>query len=77
MEKWEYLTVVVYDLDWAATNGQSGTFQDYIEADNSAANQLEDNSRLLNQLGGDGWELTGVAGSESYNTYKLFFKRKK
>ena len=77
MDKWEYLTVIVSDLDWAATNGQSGTFQGYIKTDNYTSNQLEDNSGLLNQLGDDGWELTGAVGSESYSGYKMFFKRPK
>ena len=70
MEKWEYFQVNVSSNHWKKSDGEAGSidisvrnWRDYFSTD------------LCNDLGKDGWELTGVA-SENSNTYKLFFKRR-
>ena len=37
----------------------------------------EDRETLLRQLGNEGWELAGVAGSDDHHNYTLYFKRPK
>jgi hypothetical protein len=77
MDKWEYLTVQITLGDWHDSTGRQGknnVLSDFISGN---ADKVYDPTELLNNLGEDGWEMVGVASTDSSQRYKLFFKRRK
>jgi hypothetical protein len=68
--KWEYLEVIVSHRKWEDSMGRSGNLA-------TVPSGLSHCAALLNQLGDQGWELTGIAGSESTSYYRAFLKRPK
>jgi hypothetical protein len=70
MQRWEYLTIGVWDEKWSDNLGRSG-----VLPRREAPLYWNDPAGLLNEVGEQGWELTGVAGSEGTNGYWLFLKR--
>jgi hypothetical protein len=77
MEKWEYLTVQVTLGDWYDSTGRKG--KNKVLADFVVGNddKVYDPTELLDNLGEEGWEMVGVASTDSSQRYKLFFKRRK
>ena len=77
MEKWEYLTVQVTLGEWYDSTGRKGKTD--LLSDFVAGNEYKvyHPTELLNDLGEEGWEMVGVAGTDSSQRYKLFFKRRK
>ena len=70
--RWEYLEVLVHVEAWSDSAGGGGTLP--IATVGKA--QMPATSPLLNQLGAEGWELTGVAGGHSPLIFRLFLKRR-
>jgi ABC-type cobalamin transport system ATPase subunit len=65
MQRWEYMTLT--------SSKNYGTVKYYI---NDAQQQVLKNQKLvdvINQIGGQGWEMVGLAAGESENIY--IFKR--
>ena len=77
MEKWEYLTVQVTLGDWYDSTGRKG--RNNVLADFVVGNddKVYVPTELLDNLGEEGWEMVGVASTDSSQSYKLFFKRRK
>lgn len=73
MQKWEYLQVNVSNWEWVASAGRSGRLPK-MEWPEQPRSTEPDTTGLLNELGENGWELTGVA-SDSHLNYILFLKR--
>jgi hypothetical protein len=65
-DQWEYLTLDMWERKPHKVNGQE--LQDWKRLDLSA---------YLNQLGADGWEMSGALTSNNYDFGILFFKRRK
>ena len=68
MQQWEYLQAKIESREWKDSTGRQA------QLDETAG--FYDASRLLTDLGSQGWELIGTAGDAS-NWYTLFFKRPK
>jgi hypothetical protein len=62
VEKWEYLVLSVSD-EWSDSNGRKGRLSRDWEASLAA---------LLNDLGNQGWEMSGVG---VVSTWRFYFKR--
>lgn len=71
MQRWEYLNVFMKRLEWTDSLGRSGD----LPARGSSV--TGDPTGLLNELGGQGWELTGIASGDGNDVYQLFLKRPK
>ena len=74
MDRWDYLEVLVGDRAWVDSNGRWGELA-LLDVGHGRWKSFEWESvaELLNELGGDGWELAGVANGQ--NNHRLFFKR--
>ena len=71
MEKWEYLVIFVERQAWFSSNGLSGILESFPE------HEFRYNPHpILNELGEEGWELTGAVGGDNL-FYQVFFKRLK
>ena len=70
MQSWEYLQVCVIDRNWADSLGRNGQLAPGPGLDWRLV------TPLLNELGGEGWELVGTtSGDGRANIYQLFLKR--
>ena len=76
MQKWEYLEVRVFGPEWGDSRGNWGRLEAQ-ELKRGYAAHWHWSATLLNELGEEGWELTGIADDESPNAYTAFFKRPK
>ena len=65
MDKWEYMT-----LD---SSSNYGTTKFYINGDMQPALKNEPLHKIINQIGGQGWELIGISSEGPEKTY--IFKR--
>ncbi len=72
MRRWEYLELDVHVEHWSGSDGRSGR----LPAVQVGAGRLASVAPLLNELGAEGWELAGVAGSQSPLIFRLFLKRR-
>lgn len=72
MQKWEYLEMLVQSMYWIDSMGRSGRSTSQFHPEYLQC-QLCVPSSLINELGEQGWELTGVASGTMSDT--LFFKR--
>ena len=70
MQKWEYLEVSVAYRHWVDSMGRSGELSQ--QAHSHAG--FYSAASLLNELGQQGWEVTGVAAGNS-STFTLLLKR--
>jgi hypothetical protein len=77
MAKWEYLTVQVTLGEWYDSAGRKGKNNLLSEFVAGNEDKVYHPTELLNNLGEDGWEMVGVASTDSSQRYKLFFKRHK
>jgi hypothetical protein len=77
MEKWGYLTVQVTLGDWHDSTGRKGKTDVLSDFTVGNTDKIYAPTELLNNLGEDGWELVGIAGTDSSQRYKMFFKRRK
>ena len=73
MQQWEYLTIGVTGSTWTAAE-RTGRLPP-VETPRGESAWPPD--VLCNELGAQGWELCGVAGSADAGTYTMFFKRRK
>lgn len=71
MQRWEYLTLFVQDASWSDSLGRHGE----LAAARHVGVYTGDPTILLNELGMEGWELSGVAGRDGEGNHRLFFKR--
>ena len=67
MQQWEYFWLEVDETvgAWRDSKGDTGKFPN------------TSSQGLLTELGGQGWELAGVAPGQFPYQYRLFFKRPK
>jgi hypothetical protein len=64
MQRWEYLTIAVDGMTWSDSLGRTGRLPDFGDA-----------GAFQNELGEQGWELSGVHGCDNFYRYRLFLKR--
>ena len=69
MQRWEYLTISYKYGSWSDSLGRTGTFP------KAYGPGTADPTSLLNDLGEQGWELSGVACRDPYDVIHLFLKR--
>lgn len=65
MDKWEYMTL--------ESHRNYGTTKFFINGDMQPALKNESLHKVINQIGGQGWELVGISSNEGEKTY--IFKR--
>ena len=79
MQKWEYCR-----LDLLGQFGgrfyrlnAGGTQMHVVTRDKSRGEKSESDAveRLIAELGADGWEMTGIAGTDVENECSIYFKR--
>ena len=74
MQRWEYLEVQVHAQRWLDSLGRRGELpRESVFEDGSP--YLYSSAALLNELGEQGWELAGVAGSTGVDYHKLLLER--
>jgi hypothetical protein len=71
MQRWEYLTIYTGFGRWHDSLGREGNLVRQKLGDSS----WQDPSAILNDLGEQGWELTGVIGGDTSSYAKLILKR--
>lgn len=79
MERWEYLEIHVHEGNWVDSMRRHGVLPRIGHPAHPYASSqfgMATTGPLLNELGEQGWEVTGVA-SVGFYTYKLFLKRPK
>ena len=57
--------------------GESVTYEYLVIPDPTETSALDEGMKKLNELGGQGWELTGVSKSGGWGSARLYFKRAK
>ena len=70
--RWEYLEVDVHVETWSDNTGRSGR----LPIAEAGPGQIPSVLGVLNELGGEGWELAGVSNSQSPLIYRLLLKRR-
>ena len=70
--RWEYLEVDVHVETWSDSTGRSGR----LPIAEAGPGQIPSVVGVLNELGGEGWELAGVSNSQSPLIYRLLLKRR-
>ena len=70
--RWEYLEVDVHVETWSDSTGRSGR----LPIAEAGPGQIPSVLGVLNELGGQGWELAGVSNSQSPLIYRLLLKRR-
>ena len=70
--RWEYLEVDVHVETWSDNTGRSGR----LPIAEAGPGQIPSVVGVLNELGGEGWELAGVSNSQSPLIYRLLLKRR-
>ena len=79
MQDWEYLVIrVLPDGRWVGWENGVWRERPLTQAEAVAGEGLRTMSseeRMLRQLGAQGWELTGVVTSLTFNAYRMYFKR--
>ncbi len=73
VQKWEYLEVRISGPEWADSRGNSGK----LEHLKLRCLSWHSATPMMNELGEQGWEMSGIADDESLNSYIIFFKRLK
>lgn len=73
MQRWEYLIVAMSRGEYRDSLGRKGQLPTRFHGSGSSG----DPTGLMNELGEQGWELSGVAGSYEPDVYQLFLKRPK
>jgi hypothetical protein len=74
MQQWEYLEIAVSSEYWVDSSGNVSQLP-LVTPQKWKTGSHWSTGLLLNQLGAEGWELTGVVSQDS--TYKFVFKRPK
>jgi hypothetical protein len=70
--RWEYLEVDVHVETWSDNTGRSGR----LPIAEAGPGQIPSVVGVLNELGGQGWELAGVSNTQSPLIYRLLLKRR-
>jgi hypothetical protein len=73
MAQWEYLNVHVFESSWIDSQGRKGKLP--TARPEGADFDFPNTAVLANQLGGEGWELAGVATGQYVDSHSLTFKR--
>ena len=70
--RWEYLEVDVHVETWSDSAGRSGR----LPIAEAGPGQVPSVVQVLNELGGEGWELAGVSNTQSPLIYRMLLKRR-
>ncbi|HET7767376.1 MAG TPA: hypothetical protein VFN74_01300 [Chloroflexota bacterium] len=70
--RWEYLEVDVHVETWSDSAGRSGR----LPISEAGPGQVPSVVAVLNELGAEGWELSGVSNTQSPLIYRMLLKRR-
>ncbi len=70
--RWEYLEVDVHVETWSDNTGRAGR----LPIGEAGPGKIPSVVGVLNELGGQGWELAGVSNSQSPMIYRMLLKRR-
>jgi hypothetical protein len=73
VQQWEYLQVEAWEGHWADGRGRSGELE-WIEPKVAHLGAYSF-AQLADELGAEGWEMTGAVPGERRQQYRDFFKR--